>query len=232
MFSFRLPSWAKRSTAKKYSTNRSASTRMRPRLGLECLEERSLLAVNFSSPLNVAAHMSPAGAAVGDLNNDTNLDIVVANSNSNDVSILLGTSGGSFGSPINVVVGSGPSSVAIADFNGDGNQDLAVGLGGTNKIVVLLGNGDGTFKAPVTFATAGLVASVVVQDFNGDKKLDLAVANINTITSACCWATATARFSPSKTPPRATSPSHWLGVILTKTASSIWPWLIRTPLMC
>ena len=180
MFSFRLPSWAKRSTAKKYSTNRSASTRMRPRLGLECLEERSLLAVNFSSPLNVAAHMSPAGAAVGDLNNDTNLDIVVANSNSNDVSILLGTSGGSFGSPINVVVGSGPSSVAIADFNGDGNQDLAVGLGGTNKIVVLLGNGDGTFKAPVTFATAGLVASVVVQDFNGDKKLDLAVANINT----------------------------------------------------
>jgi hypothetical protein len=83
-------------------------------------------------------------------------DLVVVNSGSNNISILLGnvdpTTGianGTFaeapGSPI--TVGSSPRAVVVADFNGDGFLDLAVANQGDNSISLFRGNGDGTFTA-------------------------------------------------------------------------------------
>lgn len=43
----------------------------------------------------------PISVAIGDLNGDGSLDLVTANSDSNDVSVLLGTGTGSFGTATN-----------------------------------------------------------------------------------------------------------------------------------
>src|SRR5207249_6811825 len=80
-------------------------------------------------------------------------DVVLVNSTSNNVSVLLGssdTSGkatGLFteapGSPL--AVGNNPRSVIVADFSGDGFLDMAVANQGDNSISLFRGNGDGTF---------------------------------------------------------------------------------------
>ena len=127
--------------------------------------------------------------AIGDVNGDGKLDLVVTNLCviyqtectgffSGPVSVMLGNGDGTFEGPVGY--GSGgeyPVSIAIADLNGDGHPDLAV-VNESDQVGVLLGNGDGTFQPPVSYASGGYGAtSVAIGDLNGDAKLDLAVSN-------------------------------------------------------
>ncbi|HZB17021.1 MAG TPA: VCBS repeat-containing protein [Nitrososphaeraceae archaeon] len=105
------------------------------------------------------------------------LDLAVANSGSNNVSILLGTGTGSFGPATNFGVGNGPLSVAVGDFNGDTFLDLAVANFNSNNVSILLGTGTGSFGPATNFGVGTNPISVAVGLFNGDTFLDLAVAN-------------------------------------------------------
>jgi len=88
-------------------------------------------------------------------------DLVIANSTSNTVTVLLGNGDGTFaeapGSPF--AVGLRPRTVVIADFNGDGNLDFAVADSNDNTIATFQGNGDGTF-APFPKSPFALPASI------------------------------------------------------------------------
>ena len=98
--------------------------------------------------------------AVGDLNGDGKPDLAVANSNSDDVSVLLGNGDGTFQAPVSYAAGVSPVSVAVGDLNGDGKPDLAVANSGSDDVSVLLGNGDGTLPGrgrPTPPATAPVV---------------------------------------------------------------------------
>jgi hypothetical protein len=127
----------------------------------------------------------PISVAVADVNGDGNPDVLVANSGSNTVGVLLGNGDGTFQPP--VTYGSGgcnASSVAVADVNGDGKPDLLVTnwtsncVNGDGTVAVLLGNGDGTFQTAVPYdAGAGVTFSVAVGDLSGNGKLDLVVGN-------------------------------------------------------
>src|SRR2546423_2725228 len=146
----------------------------------------ALTFVLFSvSPDAALARGYPVGAgpysvAAGDLNGDNRLDLVVANSLANSVSVLLGNGDGTFQPARNfdAGLGSGPIWVLIVDVNGDGKPDILLANQSRNAVGVLLGNGDGTFQPPMNFDTAGnLPESIAVGDFNGDGKLDVAVAH-------------------------------------------------------
>jgi hypothetical protein len=131
------------------------------------------------SPITVGT--TPLFVATADLNKDGKLDLVVANSGSNSLSVLLGNGDGTFtataGSP--VAVGTTPNSVAIGDLNGDGNLDVVVVNGGANTISALYGDGTGTLTAGGggPFAVGNGPAAIALADVSGDKKLDAAVAN-------------------------------------------------------
>src|SRR5205807_2143155 len=68
----------------------------------------------------------PSSVAVADFNGDGVPDLAVANTGSNNVSVLLGNGDGSFQAAESFAVATGPSSVVVGDFNGDGKLDLAV----------------------------------------------------------------------------------------------------------
>ena len=82
---------------------------------------------------------APVGVAVGDVNGDSILDIALANSLSNDVSVYLGGSTGftqAPGSPF--AVGNNPEGIALGDINGDGRTDIVTANYRDNDITVLL----------------------------------------------------------------------------------------------
>ncbi|HOW73006.1 MAG TPA: VCBS repeat-containing protein [Phycisphaerae bacterium] len=90
---------------------------------------------------------APVAIAAGDLDGDTYVDLAVANSSTNDVSVLLGRGDGTFESEWPFSVGAEPSAVTIVDLNSDGHPDLAVANLGGDTVSLLLGRGDGTFGA-------------------------------------------------------------------------------------
>jgi type II secretory pathway component GspD/PulD (secretin) len=112
---------------------------------------------NFTQPNKAIVlgpnETGPAAIASGvfrltDVNHLTQpADLVIANSTSNTVTVLLGNGDGTFaeaaGSPF--PTGDQPSAVVVADFNGDGNQDFAVANMGDNSISVFEGDGKGGF---------------------------------------------------------------------------------------
>ncbi|MHC5722330.1 MAG: FG-GAP repeat domain-containing protein, partial [Nostoc sp.] len=86
-----------------------------------------------------------------DFNNDSKLDLAVANNGDNTVSVLLGNGNGLFQTPMNSTVGNNPSFVISGDFNNDNKLDLAVANNGDNTVSVLLGNGNGSFQTPMNY---------------------------------------------------------------------------------
>jgi len=131
-------------------------------------------------------------------------DVVLVNSISNNVSVLLGSvdstskANGLFteapGSPF--PVGNNPRSVIVADFNGDGFLDLAVANQGDNSISLFRGHGDGTFtefpgspfqltnSSTITeTAPVAMVSANFLNRFNSTSnaaEVDLAVVNQGT----------------------------------------------------
>ncbi len=114
--------------------------------------------VNSPFSLPVTA-IGPTALAEGILRNKSSSgtnasrtpDLVVANAESNNVTVLLSSldSSGNLllkeetGSPY--TVGNSPSSIVLADFNGDGNLDFAVANEGDSTISLFKGDGTGGF---------------------------------------------------------------------------------------
>jgi hypothetical protein len=126
-----------------------------------------------------SAGSSPVAIAVGDFNQDGKLDVVVANSTTKTVTVMLGEGSGSFSSSASYPVGTSPSSVAVADFNNDGYPDIAVTNSGDGTVTVLLNNGSGGFSPDKDspYAVGKSPSAVALGEFNKDGFADLAVTN-------------------------------------------------------
>jgi uncharacterized repeat protein (TIGR01451 family) len=121
----------------------------------------------------------PKGLASGDLNNDGKNDIAIANTGSNNVSILLNDGDGTFteaaSSPI--TVGDLPNIVTITDMNGDTKNDLIVGNRNDINFTIILGNGDGSFQQAETLSFGISPYAVASADLNNDGNQDFVIAN-------------------------------------------------------
>lgn len=132
----------------------------------------------FQSPTTFASgDPSQSSVAVGDVNDDGNPDLLVANWNSGTVGVMLGNGTGTFQPIVTYSAGEsfagGPTSVTASDVNGDGKLDLLASSGGMS---LLLGNGDGTFQPAVIYdPPLGARIASTVEDVNGDGKPDVAV---------------------------------------------------------
>ena len=127
----------------------------------------------------VGSHQSPYRVVATQLTKSGNVDLVVGDYLSDNLSILLGNGDGTFQKPLTIAVGA-PIGVAVGDFNEDGLADLVVvesGGTGDGAIAVFFGDGQGRFKLFASYQAGVGSDEVAIADFNGDGHLDLAVTN-------------------------------------------------------
>lgn len=127
---------------------------------------------------------SPYGVAAEDLDGDGDVDLAVANTAGDSVTVLLndGAAVPSFAptpaSPI--AVGDIPIGLAIVDLNGVAPADVMVANRGDDTITVLLNTGGAVFAPGATYATGGGPFDLVAADLDGDGDIDAATVNIDT----------------------------------------------------
>jgi trimeric autotransporter adhesin len=119
--------------------------------------------------------------ALIDVNGDGVLDIITANNNSNDVSVLIGNPNGTFQPQRTFPAGLGSGALALADFNGDGKVDIATANNNRGaapgSVSVLLNQGNAQFGTATSFQTGTDPIYIAAADFNLDGRIDLVTAD-------------------------------------------------------
>jgi VCBS repeat-containing protein len=144
---------------------------------------------SFTAGPSVAAGSLPTSIAVGDFDQNGDLDLAVADKSAGVIVVLRGDGAGRF--TVAAIIASGsyrpaelrePASVAVGDFNDDHDPDLAVANQVSGEISVLRGIAGIGFADPTIVGNddprdpVSDPVSVAVGDFNQDADPDLAVA--------------------------------------------------------
>jgi len=141
---------------------------------------------SFASSIDYTSLMIATSLALGDLDSDGKLDLVVTNALMNKVLVFRNTSSIgdiSFEPYVEFETGNNPYSVAIDDLDGDGKADIAVANKTANTVSVLhntsnVGNiATNSFEYKVDFKAGQGAISLATSDIDGDGKSDLVVAN-------------------------------------------------------
>ena len=124
---------------------------------------------------------NPESIAIGDFNNDYRPDIVVAQSGTRSVGVLLRGDNGAMKRVKIFSTGSDskPHGLAVGDFDNDGRLDITVANNGNANIGLFFGFGNGTFSSQsiISLGEGSYPIWVGVGDFNNDMRVDIVVAD-------------------------------------------------------
>jgi predicted DNA-binding protein (MmcQ/YjbR family)/methionine-rich copper-binding protein CopC len=135
--------------------------------------------LSFAEKVDYATGDGPYNIATGYFNNDEWLDVIIANSRSNTVSVRFNNGDGTFSTSTDYAVGQWPISVTSADVTGDGKADIIVGNYYNDAISVLRNLGDGTFAAKQDYSTADEPSDVMAADIDDDNDIDMIAVHPN-----------------------------------------------------
>lgn len=158
------------------------------------------------SPIKIAS--SARKIALGDVNRDNRIDILVAQHDSYDVVILIGDGRGGFAPlpPVAASRGGRPHThdITTGDVNGDGNLDFLTTNANDHSISVMLGDGRSNFSpapnSPV-IAARHPYDVVALSDVNGDGRLDIITPDLMSNKVAVLLGDGRGGFVPSPSSP-------------------------------
>ena len=133
----------------------------------------------FAPPETYVVGIYPWRFALGDVNSDGALDIVVADPDADAAWVLLQASGrtGRFDSPRQVVDQVSTDEAYVADLNGDDAADIVIddSARASNRLVVLLQNSSmpGSFAPPMDIPMSGTTGGVTAADVDANGFADL-----------------------------------------------------------
>lgn len=128
---------------------------------------------------------APNDIAIGDFNGEGNLDLVIANTGTPYLTVLLGDGKGEFRpsphSPFATISYPHVHGVAAGDFNGDGKLDVVTDSWGHDQILLLAGDGAGNLILPGQLFHTGKrpYERLRSADFNKDGKPDVVTTDMD-----------------------------------------------------
>jgi hypothetical protein len=145
--------------------------------------------VFVAAPITNFQTTHPVGSPiVADFNQDGIPDVLLVESSSSTLHLLLGTTpSGSFAAdrPLTIQVDGSQlvvQSAAVADFNHDGFPDIAIlgqrsdSTGQPNSLYMLLNDGSGDFLTPTLVLASAYGSSILAGDFDHDGKQDILIS--------------------------------------------------------
>lgn len=144
--------------------------------GVSSTARLEIRALGFRSVRDMRIGRSPTAALSGDLDGDGRTDLVVANSESNEISLLFGSSD-LLGGDARVAVGRRPVALATGDFNGDGRTDLVTANLDGGSLSILLGEGNRRFRLHDELRIGRWASAVLALDVDRDGRTDLVAAD-------------------------------------------------------
>lgn len=115
---------------------------------------------------------APINSTTGDMDNDGDLDIIVTNYNTTNISILFNNAG-DFSTRTSYNTLQRPRGVTVTDLNGDGNLDLVINSQLDLAIMVFYGTGTGTLGTRRDYYNPDALYFNTPVDINGDGKLEI-----------------------------------------------------------
>ncbi len=133
-----------------------------------------------STPIHIG---EPHNLAVGDINEDGNLDLVTCgwlswtNGIRSYYATVLGNGDGTFNSPDTVEYGYQSSRIVLLDADTDGHLDLMFTEWAPGVVSLFKGKGDGSFSDPEVYYSGEGAVDMPIADINGDYSPDVIVTN-------------------------------------------------------
>jgi hypothetical protein len=130
----------------------------------------------FTSGPSITVGNDPRSMAIGDLDNDGDLDLGVANRGSDTVSVLRNMGSLSF-TVTSYAAGTDPRGLGFGDVTGDGRADIAVAAHDDRAVRVLANAGSATFTQLATLSLGQLrPQGIAIGQLNGAGSLDIAAS--------------------------------------------------------
>lgn len=150
-------------------------------LGCGSLSATAVASIILLGPttISLAPLVNPTHAAVGDVDGNGVVDIVVScRASTGKFGMLRGIGGGLF-APLEIIDAGAPTDwVEICDVDGDGIADLVGSVRSNHgRIASLRGLGGGLFDSPVMTRAQRNPAGMVVRDLDADGHLDVSLVN-------------------------------------------------------
>ncbi|MEY2916896.1 MAG: hypothetical protein RIS73_610, partial [Bacteroidota bacterium] len=140
--------------------------------------------ISFNSKVDFTVGNNPISISASDLDNDGKIDVIVANSGSNTISVLRNTTTSgvlSFAPKIDYTVSNSPVCIITGDFDGDSKKDIAAVSSLSDREFYIIPNNStsGTINLGTvqnfnhSFGLNNTYIYLQTADFNNDGKLDI-----------------------------------------------------------